>query len=118
MKTNEIIWAFDLGNPSFNMSDWSGEHTRQDVRWKRRMPPVNNANYAWIQYFLHHLSSVGVAGFVMANGSMSSNQSSERPAQSTFSMSEAKVHGLERPRDFRHAIKKCRQEGIDCFNCR
>jgi len=46
---------------------------RQDVRWKRRMPPVNNANYVWIQYFLHHLSSVDGTGFVMTNGSMSSN---------------------------------------------
>lgn len=68
---------FILANPPFNMSDWGGEHLRQDVRWKYGMPPVNNANYAWIQHFLHHLSPVGVAGFVMANGSMSTQTSNE-----------------------------------------
>src|SRR5260221_161270 len=62
---------FILANPPFNMSDWGGENLRQDVRWKFGMPPVNNANYAWIQHFIHHLSPVGVAGFVMANGAMS-----------------------------------------------
>jgi type I restriction enzyme M protein len=66
-----------LANPPFKMSDWSGENLRQDVRWKFGMPPVNNANYAWIQHFIHHLSSVGVAGFVMANGSMSTQTSNE-----------------------------------------
>jgi len=59
------------------MSDWGGEHLRQDVRWKFGMPPVNNANYAWIQHFIHHLAPVGVAGFVMANGSMSTQTSNE-----------------------------------------
>jgi type I restriction enzyme M protein len=65
------------------MSDWGGENLRQDVRWKFGMPPVNNANYAWIQHFIHHLSpggtgtSGGVAGFVMANGSMSTQTSNE-----------------------------------------
>jgi type I restriction enzyme M protein len=68
---------FILANPPFNMSDWGGEHLRQDVRWKFGMPPVNNANYAWIQHFIHHLSPVGVAGFVMANGSMSTQTSNE-----------------------------------------
>jgi type I restriction-modification system DNA methylase subunit len=53
----------DLELPPFNMSDWScGGGMRQDVRWKFGMPPVNNANYAWIQHFIHHLSPVGVAG--------------------------------------------------------
>ena len=47
---------FILANPPFNMSDWGGENLRQDVRWKFGMPPVNNANYAWIQHFIHHLS--------------------------------------------------------------
>jgi type I restriction enzyme M protein len=61
------VWK-DLANPPFNMSDWGGEKLRQDVRWKFGMPPVNNANYAWIQHFIHHLSPVGVAGFVLANG--------------------------------------------------
>src|SRR6266704_1234697 len=74
---------FILANPPFNMSDWGGENLRQDVRWKFGMPPVNNANYAWIQHFIHHLSpggtgtSGGVAGFVMANGSMSTQTSNE-----------------------------------------
>jgi type I restriction enzyme M protein len=68
---------FILANPPFNMSDWGGENLRQDVRWKYGMPPVNNANYAWIQHFIHHLSPVGVAGFVMANGSMSTQTGSE-----------------------------------------
>jgi type I restriction enzyme M protein len=49
-----------------------------DVRWKYGIPPVGNANYAWIQHFIHHLNpTTGSAGFVMANGSMSSNTSSE-----------------------------------------
>jgi type I restriction enzyme M protein len=68
---------FILANPPFNMSDWGGEHLREDVRWKFGMPPVNNANYAWIQHFVHHLSPLGVAGFVMANGSMSTQTSNE-----------------------------------------
>jgi type I restriction enzyme M protein len=68
---------FILANPPFNMSDWGGEILRQDVRWKFGMPPVNNANYAWIQHFIHHLSPAGVAGFVMANGSMSTQTSNE-----------------------------------------
>ncbi len=68
---------FILANPPFNMSDWGGENLRQDARWKFGMPPVNNANYAWIQHFIHHLSPVGLAGFVMANGSMSTQTSNE-----------------------------------------
>lgn len=68
---------FILANPPFNMSDWGGERLREDARWKYGIPPVNNANYAWIQHFIHHLSPTGVAGFVMANGSMSTNTSSE-----------------------------------------
>src|ERR1035437_8699553 len=68
---------FILANPPFNMSDWGGENLRQDVRWKFGMPPVNNANYAWIQHFIHHLSPVGVAGFVMSNGSMSTTTTGE-----------------------------------------
>src|ERR1017187_6639235 len=56
---------FILANPPFNMSDWGGENLRQDVRWKFGMPPVNNANYAWIQHFIHHLSPVGVADEVL-----------------------------------------------------
>lgn len=66
-----------LANPPFNMSDWGGDRLREDKRWKYGVPPVNNANYAWIQNFLHHLAPNGTAGFVLANGSMSSNTSGE-----------------------------------------
>lgn len=66
-----------LANPPFNMSDWGGDRLREDVRWKFGTPPANNANYAWIQHFIHHLSPGGIAGFVMANGSMSTNTSNE-----------------------------------------
>jgi type I restriction enzyme M protein len=68
---------FILANPPFNMSDWGGERLRDDARWKYGAPPVNNANYAWIQHFIYHLAPTGVAGFVMANGSMSTNTASE-----------------------------------------
>ena len=68
---------FLLANPPFNMSDWGGARVKEDVRWKYGLPPVNNANYAWIQHFMHHLSPNGIAGFVMANGSMSTSTSSE-----------------------------------------
>jgi type I restriction enzyme M protein len=66
-----------LANPPFNMSDWGGEALREDKRWKYGKPPVNNANFAWVQHFIHHLSPNGMAGFVLANGSMSSNTSGE-----------------------------------------
>jgi type I restriction enzyme M protein len=66
-----------LANPPFNMSDWGGERLREDVRWKYGIPPVGNANYSWVQHFIHHLAPTGLAGFVLANGSMSSNTSGE-----------------------------------------
>ncbi len=66
-----------LANPFFNDSDWGGERLRDDKRWEYGVPPVGNANFAWVQHFLHHLAPRGVAGFVLANGSMSSNQSGE-----------------------------------------
>jgi type I restriction enzyme M protein len=68
---------FILANPPFNMSYWGGDRLRDDARWEFGVPPPSNANYAWIQHFIRHLSRKGVAGFVMANGSMSSNQSGE-----------------------------------------
>ncbi|HKZ46628.1 MAG TPA: N-6 DNA methylase, partial [Thermodesulfobacteriota bacterium] len=68
---------FILANPPFNVSDWKGELLREDVRWRYGTPPVGNANFAWVQHFIHHLSPNGIAGFVLANGSMSSNQSGE-----------------------------------------
>ncbi|MEQ0517919.1 class I SAM-dependent DNA methyltransferase [Klebsiella sp. JB_Kp010] len=66
-----------LANPPFNISDWGGDRLREDVRWKFGEPPVGNANYAWLQHIYHHLAPNGKAGVVLANGSMSSNQSSE-----------------------------------------
>jgi type I restriction enzyme M protein len=68
---------FILANPPFNDSDWSGELLREDVRWKYGTPPTGNANFAWVQHFIHHLNGQGIAGFVLANGSMSSNTSNE-----------------------------------------
>jgi type I restriction enzyme M protein len=66
-----------LANPHFNDSDWGGGQLRDDPRWKFGPPPVGNANFAWVQHFIHHLAPTGIAGFVLANGSMSSNQSGE-----------------------------------------
>ncbi len=66
-----------LANPPFNISDWGGDRLRDDVRWKFGVPPVGNANYAWLQHIYHHLAPNGTAGVVLANGSMSSNQSGE-----------------------------------------
>jgi type I restriction enzyme M protein len=66
-----------LANPPFNISDWGGERLREDVRWKYGVPPAGNANFAWVQHKIHHLAPGGIAGFVLANGSMSSNSSGE-----------------------------------------
>jgi type I restriction enzyme M protein len=66
-----------LANPPFNLSDWGGERLREDKRWRFGVPPVGNANFAWVQHIIHHLSPTGFAGFVMANGSMSSNTNGE-----------------------------------------
>ena len=66
-----------MANPPFNDSDWNGEILRDDVRWKYGTPPIGNANFAWVQNFIYHLSPTGIAGFVLSNGSMSSNTSNE-----------------------------------------
>jgi len=66
-----------IANPPFNDSDWGGERLKDDKRWKYGIPPAGNANFAWVQHFIHHLAPTGLAGFVLANGSMSSNQSGE-----------------------------------------
>ena len=66
-----------LANPPFNMSDWGGELLTDDIRWRYGVPPAGNANFAWVQHILHHLNARGRAGFVLANGSMSTNTSSE-----------------------------------------
>ena len=68
---------FILANPPFNVSDWGGERLANDVRWKYGLPPEGNANFAWVQHIVHHLSPGGFAGFVLANGSMSSNTGGE-----------------------------------------
>lgn len=60
-----------LANPPFNISDWGGERLTEDVRWKYGVPPTGNANYAWIQHIVSKLAPSGTAGFVLANGSMS-----------------------------------------------
>ena len=66
---------FVMANPPFNDSDWHRKD--DDVRWQFGTPPKGNANFAWVQHFIHHLAPQGMAGFVLANGSMSSNQSGE-----------------------------------------
>ncbi len=68
---------FILANPPFNISDWGGNLLAEDKRWQYGLPPTGNANFAWIQHMLHHLAPTGRAGFVLANGSMSSGQSGE-----------------------------------------
>ena len=68
---------FILANPPFNVSDWGGERLREDKRWAHGVPPAGNANFAWVQHMAHHLAPNGTAGFVLANGSMSSSQSGE-----------------------------------------
>jgi len=66
-----------IANPPFNVSDWGGELMRKDGRWQYGIPPVGNANYAWIQHFLYHLAPSGQAGFVLAKGSLTSKTSGE-----------------------------------------
>ncbi len=66
-----------LANPPFNDSDWRGDQLRDDKRWAYGPPPAGNANFAWVQHFVYHLAPSGIAGFVLANGSMSSKQSGE-----------------------------------------
>lgn len=76
-KHKDLKADFILANPPFNISDWSGEQLREDIRWKYGTPPVGNANYAWLQHFVHKLSPNGTAGIVLANGSMNSNTGNE-----------------------------------------
>lgn len=76
-KHKDLKADFIMANPPFNISDWSGEQLREDIRWKYGVPPVGNANYAWLQHFVHKLTPNGTAGIVLANGSMNSNTGSE-----------------------------------------
>jgi type I restriction enzyme M protein len=68
---------FIMANPPFNISDWGGEKLESDPRWVYGTPPTGNANFGWLQHILWHLKPSGTAGVVLANGSMSSNQSNE-----------------------------------------
>lgn len=68
---------FILANPPFNISDWGGESLRDDPRWKYGVPPASNANFAWIQHMLHHLSPTGTMATVLANGTLSSKTNGE-----------------------------------------
>ncbi len=73
----DIRADFILANPPFNVSDWGGERLLDDKRWQYGTPPKGNANFGWVQHMVHHLAPRGIAGFVLANGSMSSGQSGE-----------------------------------------
>ena len=73
----DLMADYILANPPFNISDWGGERLKDDMRWRYGVPPPRNANFAWVQHMIHHLSPWGAAGFVLANGSMSSKQSGE-----------------------------------------
>jgi type I restriction enzyme M protein len=76
-ELKDLRFDYIMANPPFNISDWGGERLREDARWKYGVPPVSNANYAWLQHILLHLSPSGTAGVVLANGSMSSGQNGE-----------------------------------------
>ena len=76
---------FILANPPFNVSDWGGDRLQDDKRWQYGAPPARNANFAWVQHIVHHLAPSGIAGFVLANGSMSSNQSGEGEIRKSLS---------------------------------
>lgn len=76
-ELKDLRFDYILANPPFNVSDWGGERLREDARWTYGVPPVGNANYAWLQHILWHLAPNGTAGVVLANGSMSSTQSGE-----------------------------------------
>ncbi len=73
-----------IANPPFNVSDWSGDLLRKDGRWKYGVPPTSNANYAWIQHFLYHLSPNGQAGFVLAKGSLTTKSGGEGEIRKTL----------------------------------
>ena len=68
---------FILANPPFNLSDWGGDKLTDDPRWAYGIPPVGNANFAWIEHMISHLSNTGRIGLVLANGALASNTSNE-----------------------------------------
>jgi type I restriction enzyme M protein len=73
----DLRFEYILANPPFNISDWGSERLQNDKRWTYGVPPKGNANYAWVQHIVHHLAPNGVAGFILANGSLSTNTSGE-----------------------------------------
>jgi type I restriction enzyme M protein len=75
---------FVLANPPFNDSDWSGQLLQKDPRWQYGMPPASNANYAWLQHMIYHLSPKGVMACVLANGSLSSQTNNEGEIRKTL----------------------------------
>lgn len=83
-KHPDLKADYVIANPPFNDSDWRGELLKGDKRWLYGNPPAGNANYAWVQHFISHLAPTGLAGFVLANGSMSSNQSGEGEIRKTI----------------------------------
>lgn len=83
-ELKELKADFVLANPPFNVSDWGGDRVRDDVRWKFGVPPVGNANFAWLQHIFHHLGPNGTAGVVLANGSMSATSSGEGDIRRTM----------------------------------
>lgn len=76
-KHPDLRADYIIANPPFNMKDWGAGLLRGDQRWTYGEPPQGNANMAWVQHFVHHLSPRGIAGFVLANGSLSTNQAGE-----------------------------------------
>lgn len=68
---------FVMANPPFNLSDWGADKLEKDPRWKFGLPPAGNANFAWMQHMIHHLSPVGRIGLVLANGALSSQTGGE-----------------------------------------
>jgi type I restriction enzyme M protein len=68
-----------LANPPFNDSDWNGQRLTNDPRWQLGIPPNHNANFAWLQHIVYHLSPVGTAGVVLANGSLTTQTKNEEP---------------------------------------
>jgi type I restriction enzyme M protein len=76
-ELKDLRFEYILANPPFNDSDWGGDRLRDDVRWAYGAPPTGNANFAWLQHIIHHLSTNGTASVVLANGSLSSTQSGE-----------------------------------------
>ena len=72
-----LMAKYVLANPPFNDSDWGGDKLKGDARWRYGVPPAGNANFAWLQHIIYHLAPDGYAGVVLANGSLSSQQSGE-----------------------------------------